>query len=80
MWPYLVGVEIYSRVHLEEVEARLSILGARRVVAGVWLLKTDHAPEALRTALVTILDEWEAFFFVAVDEEFYSSNIDVERI
>lgn len=79
MWPYLVGVEIYSRIHLEEVDARLSTLGAQRLVSGVWLVKTDHTPEALRTALATVLDDWEAFFFVAVDEDFYSSNIELDR-
>ncbi len=80
MWPYLVGVEIYSRIHLEEVEARLALLGAKRMVSGVWLVKTDHTPEALRTALRTILDEWESFFFVSVDEDFYSENIEVRDV
>ncbi|MBL8179141.1 MAG: hypothetical protein JNK48_30980 [Bryobacterales bacterium] len=77
MWPYLVGVEIYSRIHLDEVEARLALLGANRVISGVWLLRSDHTPDALRMALRTVLDEWESFFVVPVEEEFYGENIGV---
>jgi len=80
MWPYLVGVEIYSRTHLEDVASRLAVLGARRLISGVWLVRTDHPPEALRTALVTVLDDWECFFFVPVEDDFYSANIELDHI
>ena len=80
MWPYLVGVEIHSRIHLEEVEARLALLNARRITSGVWMLKSDYTPDALRSALKMLLDEWESYFFVAVDEDFYAENLEIRNV
>lgn len=80
MWPYLVGVETFSRTHLEDVEARLAHLNATRIVSGVWLIRSDHAPEALWTALRAMLDDWESFFLLAVDEDFYSHNLEIRHV
>ena len=65
---------------MEEIDARLALLGAQRLVAGVWLVKCDHTPEALRTALKTLLDDWESYFFAAVDEDFYTENMEIRNI
>ncbi len=80
MWPYLVGVEVHSRIHLEEVDARLSLLGAKRMTSGVWLLRCDQSPEALHLALRTLLDEWESFFLAPVEDQFYSVNLGLDDL
>jgi len=75
MWPYLVGVASHSSAHLDSLETRLARLNPHRLIPGVWLIHSDYSIEALHTALRALLDDGEAFFAAAVDEDFVTHNL-----
>lgn len=80
MWPFLVGVELDSSVHFEEVNARLALLGAKKVTSGVWLVYCDQCPEALRFVLQVLLDDCETFFLAPVEEILEGQNLAIGRL
>jgi hypothetical protein len=57
------------------LDARLSILNARRIAPGVWLIHSDYCIEAMDTALRTLLDDRDQFFAAAIDENCVSHNL-----